>query len=77
MIYRAFLRHYDSQDTRPGNVSLDSLCRPKKDRGLRIQNLELWNLAVVGKVIWHISCLHESLWVSWVHGVYTMKSVQV
>ena len=25
----------------------------------------------MGKVAWHISTLHESLWVKWVHGVYT------
>ena len=39
--------------------------------GLGVRNLHLWNLVVIGKVAWHISSLNESLWVKWVHEVYT------
>ena len=70
-ICRAFLWHHNSQETKPRNVNWDSLCRPKKEGGLGIKNLELWNRAVIGKIIWHLSCMHESLWVCWIHGVYT------
>lgn len=42
----------------------------KKEGGLRIRNLQLWNLEAVDKIAWHISSKQDSLWVKWVHGVY-------
>ena len=51
-----------------GNMSWSKVCKPKKFGGLGVRNLHLWNL---GKVAWHISSLIESLWVKWVHEVYT------
>ena len=36
-----------------------------------MRNLQAWNIAVVGKIAWHVSHLKDSLWVRWVHGVYT------
>ena len=68
---RAFLWHYNNKDTKPGNVNWEYLCRPKKEGGLGIRNLELWNRAATGKIVWHLSCTHKSLWVRWIHGVYT------
>ena len=44
---------------------------PKKNGGLGVWNLEIWNSITVVKLSWHISTLYESLWVRWVHGVYT------
>lgn len=36
-----------------------------------MRNISLWNQAAVGRIAWHIHTLQESLWVKWVHGVYT------
>ena len=47
-----------------------NVCIPKKNGGLGIRNLEVWNVAVVGKIAWHISKKQDSLWVKWVHEVY-------
>ncbi|XP_057535390.1 uncharacterized protein LOC130813571 [Amaranthus tricolor] len=39
--------------------------------GLGIRNIHLWNQTAVGKIAWHIHMMRETLWVKWVHGVYT------
>lgn len=70
-ICRVFLWHYNRQETKPENVNCESLCRPKKEGGSGIKNLELWNRALVGKIVRHLSCMHKFLWVRWIHGVYT------
>ena len=70
-ICRSFLWHGSSEAKSPGNTNWEKVCKPKKEGGLGIRNLETWNLDVIGKITWHISVFHESLWVKWVHEVYT------
>lgn len=36
-----------------------------------IRNIDKWNEAAVGKLAWHVANLSKSLWVRWVHDVYT------
>ncbi|XP_057529992.1 uncharacterized protein LOC130808548 [Amaranthus tricolor] len=55
-ICRSFLWLGTHDSHKPGHVNWDTICKPKK--------------AAVG-IAWHISHLRESLWVKWVHGVYT------
>lgn len=52
-------------------VSWKEGCKPKNIGGLGIRNLLFWNQCAVGKIAWHIYTMKESLWVRWVHGVYT------
>ena len=67
-----FFLWFDIHDShKPGHVYWDAVCKPKKAGGLEIRNLQVWNAAAVGKITWYISHLRESLWVKWVHGVYT------
>ena len=47
-----------------------NVCIPKKNGGLGIRNLEIWNIVAVGKIAWHINSKEDSLWVKWVHEVY-------
>ncbi|KAH0675380.1 hypothetical protein KY285_023181 [Solanum tuberosum] len=54
-------------------VSQSKVCLPKKLGGLNIKNCSLWNLASVGKLLWHLIVNKDSLWVKWVHGV-SMKA---
>lgn len=70
-ICRNYLWHADPSNTAPGNVNWNDVCTPKKLRRLGIRNLARWNEAAVGKLAWHVTHLQESLWVRWVHGVYT------
>ena len=67
-ICHSFLWHYDDHSGKAGNVNWNDLCKPKKEGGLRIRNLEAWNLAAISKTAWHISFMHESLWILWIHG---------
>ena len=52
-------------------MNWDRVRTPKKVSCLGIHNLEVWNLATVAKLVWHISSMSDSMWVRWVHGVYT------
>ncbi|XP_060196348.1 uncharacterized protein LOC132625797 [Lycium barbarum] len=51
-------------------VSWHDLCCSKKEGGLNIKNYRIWNIAVVGKLIWLYMNSKEQLWFRWVHGVY-------
>lgn len=70
-IYRAFLWNAEHTSTKPCMVKWDYICKPKKEGDLGIRNLEVWNAAAIGKLARHVSSMSESLWVKWVHGVYT------
>ena len=70
-ICRSFLWFGVQETQKPGNVNWAEVCRLKKHGGLGIRNLQMWNLADVGKIAWHLAKLSESLWVRWVHGLYT------
>ena len=60
---RLYLWHGEVDNRAPGNVNWEKVCRPKKEGGLGIRHLQVWNLAVVGKIAWHISTMQDSLWV--------------
>ena len=70
-ICRAYLWHGKADSDTHGNMNWARVCTPKKLDGLSIRNLEVWNLATVGKHVWHISSMSDSMWVRWVHDVYT------
>ena len=55
----------------PSSISWKKVCCLKKEGGLGLRNIETWNLVVVGKLAWHIHHMTKSLWVRWIHGVYT------
>ena len=71
VICRAYLWHGKDDSNVPGNMNRVRVCTPKKEDGLGIKNLKVWNLVAVGKLVWHISSMSDSMWVRWVHGVYT------
>lgn len=54
-----------------GERELGKDLQTEKKGGLGVGNLQIWNLAAIGKIAWHISTMQDSLWVQWVHGVYT------
>ena len=70
-ICRAYLWHGEADSNAPGNVNWARICTPKKFDGLGIRYLVAWNLAAMGKLVWHVSYVRESMWVRWIHGVYT------
>ena len=60
-ICRSFLWHNDVIKSSGGNMSWSKVCQPKSCGGLGVQNLDVWNLVVVGKLAWHINSMQESL----------------
>ena len=55
----------EADSNAPRNMNWARVCTPKNLGGLGIQNLEVWNFAAVGKVVWHISFMNESMGVRW------------
>ncbi|XP_021860829.2 uncharacterized protein [Spinacia oleracea] len=47
-----------------------NVCKPKKEGGLGLLNLKLWNVAAMGKHVWMITTKKDNVWVRWVHSVY-------
>ena len=52
------------------HVNWQNVCKQKKYGELGIRNVQLWNTACVGKLVWHIGCRKDDLWVKWVHIIY-------
>ncbi|XP_062109857.1 uncharacterized protein LOC133821725 [Humulus lupulus] len=69
-ICRNFLWHGSAEFLGPGSVAWDTICKRRIDGGLGVKDIFLWNLAAMGKHVWHISMNKESLWVKWIHVVY-------
>ncbi|XP_074267101.1 uncharacterized protein LOC141590405 [Silene latifolia] len=55
-------------------VAWDTICRPKQEGGLGLKNQELWNIAMVGRLVDWIATKKESLWVQWVNANYLKGS---
>ena len=49
-ICRAYLWHVDPKNPFPGNVRWSDVCKKKKDGGLGLHNIEVWNEVAVGKL---------------------------
>lgn len=48
----------------------DFISKPKKQGGLNVRNVVLWNKTAMGKYIWQVTMKEDNLWVKWVHGIY-------
>nr|GEW72937.1 putative reverse transcriptase domain, reverse transcriptase zinc-binding domain protein [Tanacetum cinerariifolium] len=48
-------------------VAWDVMCVPKKEGGLGIRKLDVFNKALMISHIWNLLSLKESLWVKWIH----------
>lgn len=55
-------------------IAWEKLCYPKVAGGLKLVNMEVWNKAVVGKLLWNLCMAKEQLWVRCVHAYYIKKS---
>ncbi|XP_060216727.1 uncharacterized protein LOC132644165 [Lycium barbarum] len=67
---REFLWGSTTEKKKISLVAWEKLCRPKHQGGLNIKGCKIWNMAAVGKLIWHIMEKKDILWVKWVQGVY-------
>lgn len=46
------------------------MCICKNEGGLGIRDCEIWNLVVIGKLVWDIVFIVDKMWVKWVYYVY-------
>ncbi|XP_062093871.1 uncharacterized protein LOC133799897 [Humulus lupulus] len=68
-ICRAFLWKGVTDYGGPGSVAWEEVCKCKKEGGLGIRNIEIWNIAALGKLVWAIATNKENLWIKWIHSV--------
>jgi len=51
-------------------IAWDNICIPKRNGGLGVKNIGLWNMACIAKLVWDIANKKDTLWVQWIHGRY-------
>ncbi|XP_074301399.1 uncharacterized protein LOC141632786 [Silene latifolia] len=73
-ICRNFFWQGDIHAKAPSLVSWESACYPKKQGGLGITDITLWNRATMGKYVWWIMQKKDHLWVKWVHSIYIKQT---
>ena len=69
-ICRNFLWGGDAGYKRVPYIAWETLCTPRKQGGLGVKNLNLWNIACIAKLVWAITKKKEHLWIHWIHGRY-------
>ncbi|KAL2893324.1 LINE-1 retrotransposable element ORF2 protein [Bienertia sinuspersici] len=69
-ICRSYLWSGQWSSNRPGYVSWEGVCRPKKEGGLGFRSIQLWNIANMGRYVWAVENKQDSLWLKWVNSVY-------
>ncbi|GFY97543.1 hypothetical protein Acr_12g0000840 [Actinidia rufa] len=55
-------------------VAWAEMCKPRQEGGLGFIDLKAWNMALMSKSLWNLQSKKDSLWVKWVHHVYTKES---
>ncbi|XP_074300571.1 uncharacterized protein LOC141631848 [Silene latifolia] len=63
---RNFLWDGGTEYRRAPLVVWDMVCRPKKEGGLGLQDVEMWNKALVGRLVDWIYEGRDTVWVNWV-----------
>ncbi|GJY93983.1 RNA-directed DNA polymerase, eukaryota, reverse transcriptase zinc-binding domain protein [Tanacetum coccineum] len=66
-ITRGFLWCNGDYKRGKAKVSWESICLPKREGGLGLRSLEIFNRALMTTHIWNILTNKESLWVRWIH----------
>ncbi|XP_074290616.1 uncharacterized protein LOC141617331 [Silene latifolia] len=64
--YRNFLWDGGTEYRRAPLVAWDKVCRTKEEGGLGLQDMEMWNKALVGRLVDWIYEGRDSVWVKWV-----------
>lgn len=71
-IARNFLWGNSEEHHKKARVAWRDICKPKKERGLGIFDLNAWNKALLIKHLCNIQCKKDSLWVRWMHHYYRL-----
>ena len=69
-ICRNFLWEGSDTYSRAPYIAWDTVCTSRKQGGLGVKNLLLWNQASIAKLVWDIARKKDCLWIQWIHGRY-------
>ncbi|KAL2923049.1 LINE-1 retrotransposable element ORF2 protein [Bienertia sinuspersici] len=69
-VCRAYLWSGQWNSHKPGYISWENVCKPKKEGGLGFRDIHSWNVATMGKHSWAIATKQDSLWLKWINSVY-------
>jgi hypothetical protein len=69
-ICRSFIWSGKSTQSKKSPVAWVKVCRPVKQGGLNILNLQVWNQIALLKCLWNICLEGDNLWVKWVHSYF-------
>ena len=64
--FNRFLWNGKSVGTAKARVSRQDICFPKKEGGLGLKKLEIWNQTAMLRHVWSLFARSGSLWVAWV-----------
>ncbi|XP_074290264.1 uncharacterized protein LOC141616995 [Silene latifolia] len=71
---RNFLWERGTEYNRYPLIGWQKICVPKMEGGLRLKQSQLWNVAMVGKLVWWLAVKPDKLWVQWVNHIYLKGS---
>ncbi|KAK2421853.1 hypothetical protein QL285_032436 [Trifolium repens] len=69
-ICRTFFWTGSIEKSRKAPVAWKTVCQPKRNGGLNLIDLEVWNRTTLLKLLWNLSGKSDSLWEKWVHAYY-------
>lgn len=67
---RTFLWTGKAITSKRAMVAWEKVVLPVHAGGLNIINLEVWNKAAIGKLLWSLNQHKDIIWIRWVHGYY-------
>ncbi|XP_074271506.1 uncharacterized protein LOC141595438 [Silene latifolia] len=73
-ICRNFLWEGSSEYGKVPSVGWQKVCVQKQEGGLGLKQSHVWNITMVGKLVWWIDVQPDRLWVQWVNLVYLKGS---
>ncbi|XP_021836846.1 uncharacterized protein [Spinacia oleracea] len=69
-ICRAFQWSGHAFSHKPINIAWDKVCSDKQTGGLGFRDVQIWNIAFMGKYVWALVKKQENVWIRWINSVY-------
>lgn len=69
-ICRAYLWNGSCHHMKPGSICWDDVCKPKKACELGIKDINICNVANMGRHIWALATKQDNLWIEWISSLY-------
>ena len=56
--------------TKKALIACERVCSPKKEEGMGLIYMHVWNRAAIGKLFWDLANKEDKLWIKWIHAYY-------